>query len=71
MAKDKIWLISVVVCFLAAAVNLAGTAVGMPDALTRIAGAVNLISLAVVVYRTVYLGIAQQTKNITNSTCRA
>lgn len=55
MTKDKIWLISVIVCFLAAAVNLAGTASGMPDALTRVVGAVNIISLAVVIYRTVHL----------------
>lgn len=53
MIKDKIWLVSAIVCFLAAVISLAGSAVGMSDTLVRIVGVVNLISLAVVVYRTV------------------
>ena len=53
MTKDKIWLVSAVICFLAAAVSLAGSAVGMSDTLVRIFGVVNIISLVIVVYRTV------------------
>ena len=53
MTKDKIWLISAIVCFLAAVVSLAGSAVGMSDTLVRIFGVVNIISLVIVVYRTV------------------
>ncbi len=53
MTKDKIWLVSAIVCFLAAVISLAGSAVGMSDTLVRIFGVVNLISLAVVVFRTV------------------
>ena len=53
MTRDRIWLISAIVCFLAAVVSLAGSAVGMSDTLVRIFGVVNIISLAIVVYRTV------------------
>ena len=53
MTKDKIWLISAMVCFLAAVLSLAGSAVGLSDTLVRIFGAVNIISLVIVVYRTV------------------
>ena len=53
MTKDRIWLISAIVCFLAAVISLAGSAVGMPDTLVRVFGAVNIISLVIVVYRTV------------------
>ncbi len=53
MTKDRIWLISAIVCFLAAVVSLAGSAVGMSDTLVRIFGVVNIISLVIVVYRTV------------------
>ena len=53
MTRDRIWLISAIVCFLAAVVSLAGSAVGMPDTLVRIFGVVNIISLVIVVYRTV------------------
>ena len=53
MTKDKIWLVSAIICFLAAVIFLAGSAVGMSDTLVRIFGVVNLISLAVVVFRTV------------------
>ena len=31
MIKDKIWLISVIVCFLAAVVSLAGSAIGISE----------------------------------------
>ena len=53
MTKDRIWLISAIVCFLAAVVSLAGSAIGMSDTLVRIFGVVNIISLVIVVYRTV------------------
>ena len=53
MTKDKVWLVSAIVCFLATIISLAGSAIGMSDTLVRIVGVVNLISLAVVVYRTV------------------
>ena len=53
MTKDRIWLISAIVCFLAAIVSLAGSAIGMSDILVRIFGVVNIISLVIVVYRTV------------------
>lgn len=53
MTKDRIWLISAIVCFLAAVISLAGSAVGMSDTLVRVFGAVNIISLVIVVYRTV------------------
>lgn len=53
MTRDKIWIISAIVCFLAAVVSLAGSAIGMSDTLVRIFGVVNIISLAIVVYRTV------------------
>ena len=53
MTKDKIWLISAIVCFLAAVVSLAGSAIGMPDTLVRIFGVVNIVSLVIVVYRTI------------------
>jgi len=53
MTKDRIWLISAIVCFLAAIVSLAGSAIGMSDTLVRIFGVVNIISLVIVVYRTV------------------
>ena len=53
MTRDRIWLISAIVCFLAAVVTLAGSAVGMSDTLVRIFGVVNIISLVIVVYRTV------------------
>ena len=53
MTKDKIWLTSAIVCFLAAVISLAGSAVGLSDTLVRIFGAVNIISLVIVVYRTV------------------
>lgn len=53
MTKDRIWLISVAVCFAAAVFGLAGPAIGMPDTLVRIIGVINLVSLAIVMYRTV------------------
>ena len=53
MTRDKIWLISVIVCFLAAVISLTGSVVGLSDTLVRIFGAVNIISLVIVVYRTV------------------
>lgn len=53
MTKDKVWLVSAIVCFLAAIISLAGSAIGMSDTLVRIVGVVNLISMAVVVYKTV------------------
>ncbi len=53
MTRDRIWLISAIVCFLAAIVSLAGSAIGMSDTLVRIFGVVNIISLVIVVYRTV------------------
>ena len=53
VTKDRIWLISAIVCFLAAVISLAGSAVGMSDTLLRVFGAVNIISLVIVVYRTV------------------
>lgn len=51
MTKDKIWLISAIVCFLAAVVSLAGSAIGMSDTLVRIFGVINVVSLVIVVYR--------------------
>ena len=54
MIKDKIWLISVIVCFLAAVVSLAGSAIGISDTLRRIFGVTILVSLVIVVYRTVW-----------------
>ena len=53
MTKDKIWLISAIVCFLAAVVSLAGSAIGMSDTLVRIFGVINIVSLVIVVYRTI------------------
>ncbi len=53
MTKDKIWLISAIVCFLAAVVSLAGSAIGMSDTLARIFGVINVVSLVIVVYRTI------------------
>ena len=53
MTKDRIWLISAIACFLAAVISLAGSAVGLSDTLVRIFGVVNIISLVIVVYRTV------------------
>ena len=53
MMKDKIWLISAIVCFMAATVSLAGSAIGMSDAFVRVFGVINIVSLVVVVYRTV------------------
>lgn len=53
MTKDKIWLISSIVCFLAAVVSLAGSAIGMSDTLVRIFGVINVVSLVIVVYRTI------------------
>ena len=53
MTRDRIWLISAIVCFLAAVVSLAGSAFGMSDTLVRIFCVVNIISLVIVVYRTV------------------
>lgn len=50
--KDKVWLISVIVCFLAAVISLAGSAVGMSDTLVRVFGLVNIVSLVTVIYRT-------------------
>lgn len=50
--KDKVWLISAAVCFLAAVISLAGSAVGMSDTWVRIFGVVNIFSLMIVVYRT-------------------
>lgn len=44
MTKDKIWLISAIVCFLAAVVSLAGSAIGMSDTLVRIFGVINVVS---------------------------
>ena len=52
MTGDKIWLISAIVCFVAAIAALAGTAIGLSDTLVRIIGAVNIVSLVIVVYRT-------------------
>jgi len=54
MLKDKVWLTSAIVCFLAAVLTLTGTEVGMPDMLVRIFGVINVISLVVVVYRTIH-----------------
>ena len=53
MTKDKIWLISAIVCFLAAVVSQAGSAIGMSDTLVRIFGVINVVSLVIVVYRTI------------------
>ncbi len=53
MTKDKIWLISAIVCFLASVVSLAGSAIGMSDTLVRIFGVINVVSLVIVVYRTI------------------
>ena len=53
MTKDKIWLISAIVCFLAAVVSLARSAIGMSDTLVRIFGVINVVSLVIVVYRTI------------------
>ena len=53
MTKDKIWLISAIVCFLAAVVSLSGSAIGMSDTLVRIFGVINVVSLVIVVYRTI------------------
>lgn len=53
MTKDRIWLISAIVCFLAAVVSLAGSAIGMSDTLVRIFGVINVVSLVIVVYRTI------------------
>ena len=53
MTKDKIWLISAIVCFLASVASLAGSTVGMSDTLVRMFGVVNIISLVIVFYRTV------------------
>ena len=53
MTKDKIWLISAIVCFLASVASLAGSAIGMSDTLARMFGVVNIISLVIVVYKTV------------------
>ena len=53
MTKDTIWLISAIVCFLAAVVSLAGSAIGMSDTLVRIFGVINVVSLVIVVYRTI------------------
>jgi len=53
MTKDKIWLISAIVCFVAAIITLAGNAIGMSDTLVRIFGVINVISLVIVVYRTI------------------
>ena len=53
MMKDKIWLISAIVCFVAAIVSLAGSAVGMSDTLVRIFGVINVIALVITVYRTI------------------
>ena len=52
MLKDKVWLISAIVCFLAAVVSLAGPSVGMSDTLVRVFGVINIVSLVTVVYRT-------------------
>ena len=52
MIKDKIWLISAIVCFLAAVLGLAGSSIGIPDTPARIIGIINIISLVVVVFRT-------------------
>lgn len=53
MTNDKIWLISAIVCFVAAIVSLAGSAIGMSDTLVRIFGVINVVSLVVTVYRTI------------------
>ena len=53
MTKDKIWLISAIVCFMAAVVSLAGSAIGMSDTLVRIFGVINIVSLVIVVCRTI------------------
>ena len=53
MTKDKIWLISAIVCFLAAVVSLAGSAIGMSETLVRIFGVINIVSLVIVAYRTI------------------
>ena len=53
MTKDKIWLISAIVCFMAAVVSLVGSAIGMSDTLVRIFGVINIVSLVIVVYRTI------------------
>ena len=53
MTNDKVWLISAIVCFVAALLTLTGSAVGMSDTLVRIFGVINVISLVIVVYRTI------------------
>ena len=53
MNKDKIWLISVIVCFMTSVFSLAGSAIGMSDTLVRIFGVINIVSLVIVVYRTI------------------
>lgn len=53
MNKDKIWLISAIVCFLAAVVSLAGSAIGMSETLVRIFGVINIVFLVIVAYRTI------------------
>ena len=53
MLKDKVWLVSVIVCFVSSVVLLAGKAIGMSDALVRVFGVIDLASVATVAYRTV------------------
>lgn len=53
MTNDKVWLISTIVCFIAALLTLTGSAIGMPDTLVRIFGVINVVSLVVTVYRTI------------------
>lgn len=53
MTNDKVWLISAIVCFVAAVVSLTGSAIGMSDTLVRIFGVINVVSLVITVYRTI------------------
>ena len=53
MTTDKVWLISAIVCFVAAVVSLTGAAIGMSDTLVRIFGVINVVSLVITVYRTI------------------
>ena len=53
MTSDRIWLVSAIVCFVTAIATLVGSSIGMSDTLVRIFGVINVISLVIVVYRTI------------------
>ena len=53
MTSDRIWLVSAIVCFVTAIATLVGCSIGMSDTLVRIFGVINVISLVIVVYRTI------------------